>query len=186
MVTVRRELSKDVAAREALLDAAFGEGRFGKTTERLREGRLPADRLSFVATERGRLIGTLRLWHIVAGPGRPALLLGPIAVDAASRDRGAGAALIRRALQAARGCGHEAVLLIGDAPYYGRFGFSAEKTAALWLPGPYERHRLLGLELAPGALTGAGGLISATGLGVSASELVALGAAAGATVSHAA
>src|SRR5262249_53867222 len=54
-----------------------------------------------------------------------------------------------------------AVLLVGDAPYYSRFGFSSEKTSALWLPGPYERHRLLGCELKPGALDGARGLISA-------------------------
>jgi predicted N-acetyltransferase YhbS len=53
------------------------------------------------------------------------------------------------------------VLLVGDAPYYSRFGFSSEKTGALWLPGPYERHRLLGYELKPGALDGARGLISA-------------------------
>jgi predicted N-acetyltransferase YhbS len=55
------------------------------------------------------------------------------------------------------------VLLVGDAPYYGRFGFSAEKTGALWLPGPFEQHRLLGRELTPGALDGARGPISATG-----------------------
>jgi predicted N-acetyltransferase YhbS len=55
------------------------------------------------------------------------------------------------------------VLLVGDAPYYGRFGFSHERTAALWLPGPYERHRLLAHELKPGALDGARGLISACG-----------------------
>jgi predicted N-acetyltransferase YhbS len=55
------------------------------------------------------------------------------------------------------------VLLVGDAPYYGRFGFSNEKTAALRLPGPYEPHRLLARELEPGALDGARGLISAAG-----------------------
>jgi hypothetical protein len=53
---------------------------------------------------------------------------------------------------------------VGDAPYYGRFGFSSEKTGALWLPGPYERHRLLGHELRPGSLDGAQGLISARGV----------------------
>ena len=59
--------------------------------------------------------------------------------------------------------GHRAVLLVGDAAYYGRFGFSAEKTGALWLPGPYEKSRLLARELVPGALDGARGLISPTG-----------------------
>ena len=55
------------------------------------------------------------------------------------------------------------MLLVGDAPYYGRFGFSAEKTGALRLPGPFEPERLLGLELKAGALDGARGLIRATG-----------------------
>ena len=70
---------------------------------------------------------------------------------------------MQRALREARRLGHRAVLLVGDAPYYGRFGFSAEKTGALRLPGPYEQHRLLGLELKAGALDGARGLIRATG-----------------------
>ena len=98
----------------------------------------PADGLSFVAVEDGRVIGTVRLWPVTAGAGRPALLLGPLAVDPDCRNRGIGAALMRRALRDARR-GHKAVLLVGDAPYYGRFGFSAEKTGSLWLPGPYER-----------------------------------------------
>jgi predicted N-acetyltransferase YhbS len=129
----------------------------------LREGRLPADGLSFVATERGRLVGSVRLWHVSAGPGRAALLLGPLAVQPDFRRRGVGAALMRRALEEAHRLGHRAVLLVGDAPYYGRFGFSAEKTGALWLPGPYEKDRLLGRELVPGALDGARGLINAAG-----------------------
>ena len=67
---------------------------------------------------------------------------------------------MRRAIAAARRLGHRAVLLVGDAPYYSRFGFSAEKTGGLRMPGPFERHRLLGLELVPGALDGARGLIA--------------------------
>jgi predicted N-acetyltransferase YhbS len=55
------------------------------------------------------------------------------------------------------------VLLVGDAPYYERFGFSAALTDGLWLPGPYERERFVALELQPGALAGARGLVSATG-----------------------
>jgi predicted N-acetyltransferase YhbS len=70
---------------------------------------------------------------------------------------------MRRALRAARRLGHAAVLLVGDAPYYGRFGFSTEKTGTLWLPGPYERERLLGCELVSGALDGAAGLVTAAG-----------------------
>ena len=79
------------------------------------------------------------------------------------RGRGIGAALVQRALADASRLGHRAVLLVGDAPYYGRFGFSSEKTGNLWLPGRYDAHRFLACELVPGALDGARGLVSATG-----------------------
>ena len=105
----------------------------------------------------------MRLWNVNAGLGRPALLLGPLAVASNARSRGIGAALMRRALREAKRLGHQAVLLVGDAPYYGRFGFSAEAAAGLRLAGPYEQHRLLGLELKRGALGGARGLIRASG-----------------------
>jgi len=163
MVAIRNETPLDIAPREALLDAAFGDARFAKTAQRLREGRLPAEGLSFVARANRRLIGTVRLWDIAAGPGRPALLLGPLAVAKDFRNRGVGGELMRRALTEAGRRGAGAVLLVGDAPYYGRFAFSAEKTGALWLPGPYERERLLAHELVPGTLEGARGLISARG-----------------------
>ena len=110
----------------------------------------------------GRLVGTVRLWHVSAG-GRTALMLGPLAVDAASRKLGLGAALMNHALAAARARGHGAVILLGDAPYYARFGFSADKAAALSLPGAFERERLLALELRAGALDGAWGMIVPTG-----------------------
>jgi predicted N-acetyltransferase YhbS len=161
MVTIRHEKPSDAAAREALLDLAYGRVRFSKTSERLRTGRRPAAGLSFIAVDGGRVVGTVRLWTVSAGADRPALLLGPLAVHPDSRSRGIGAALMRHALEAARRLGHGAVLLVGDAAYYGRFGFSAERTGALWLPGPYDQHRLLGLELHPGALDGARGLIKA-------------------------
>jgi predicted N-acetyltransferase YhbS len=163
MVTIRNEASRDTAAREELLDRVWGEARFQKTAERLREGRSPAAGLSLVAEHDEKLLGTVRLWHVCAGPNRPALLLGPLAVEQVWRGRGIGSALMRRALAAARRRGHRVILLVGDAPFYGRFGFSADKTDALWLPGRCERHRLLGCELKPGALDGARGLIAPSG-----------------------
>jgi predicted N-acetyltransferase YhbS len=163
MVTIREEACRDVAAREALLDAAYGDSRLTKTSERLREGRLPADGLSLVAVDHGRIVGTVRLWYVTAGPGRPALLLGPLAVDPAHRNRGIGSTLMRRAIARARLAGHRVILLVGDAPYYGRFGFTAEKTGELWMPGRFERDRLLALELKSDALAGARGMIAATG-----------------------
>ena len=162
-IKIRHETPFDVARREALLDAAFGDARFSKTAERLREGRLPERGLSFVACAGGRLIGTVRLWSVSAGPARPALLLGPLAVAADVRDCGIGGDLMHIALEQAQRRGHRALLLVGDAPYYGRFGFTAERTGALWLPGPYARERLLARELVPCALEGACGLINATG-----------------------
>jgi hypothetical protein len=159
---IRAERASDVVAREALLDACFGENRHMRTCQRLRDGRAPAEGLAFSAMAEGRLVGTLRLWHVSAG-GIPALMLGPLAVEASSRQLGAGAALMARALAAAKARGHRAVILLGDAPYYARFGFSAAKTGELSLPGAFERERLLGLELAEGALDGAWGMIVATG-----------------------
>jgi predicted N-acetyltransferase YhbS len=172
MVAIRQERPADVAAREALLDVSYGPVRFTKTSERLREGRLPE--LSFVAAEGRHIIGTVRLWQVSAGRDRPALLLGPLAVDPGCRKRGIGSTLVQHALREAARLRHGAVLLVGDAPYYGRFGFSSAQTGALWLPGPYERHRLLACELKAGALDGARGLISAAGRPEQRPDLAAL------------
>src|SRR3954454_3192195 len=158
---IRAERACDVAAREALLDVAFGGNRQRRTCQRLREGRAPAEGLALSALRHGRL-GTLRLWHVSAG-GVPALVLGPLAVDPGSRGLGLGAALMRQGLALAKARGHGAVILLGDAPYYGRFGFSTLKTGELLLPGAFERDRLLALELRPGALDGAWGTIVPTG-----------------------
>ncbi|MPZ38794.1 MAG: GNAT family N-acetyltransferase [Rhizobiales bacterium] len=163
MITIRKEFHRDVEAREALLDRCFGDARFEKAAERLREGRLPAQGLAFTASDRGRVVATARLWNVSAGPSRPALLLGPIAVHCDYRCRGLGGELMRHALDTSKRLGHRTVMLVGDAPYYERFGFSAAATGGLWLPGPYDANRFLALELAPGALAGAGGLVSPTG-----------------------
>ncbi len=174
MTTIRHEKLSDIDAREALLDEAFGDTRTRKASERLREGRLPADGLSFVATEARRVVGTARLWH-VACDGAEALLLGPVAVAADRRGAGIGGTLVRRAVNEARRRGHGAVILVGDAPYYGRFGFTAAKTGALFMPGPFERDRLLARELIKGALDGARGILRAAGAKALAPDLVALG-----------
>ena len=159
---IRAERASDVVAREALLDACFGENRHMRACQRLRDGRAPAEGLALSAVAEGKLVGTVRLWHVSAG-GRSALMLGPLAVDDTCRGLGVGAALMDNALELAKARGHGAVILLGDAPYYIRFGFSAEKTGELSLPGPFERDRLLGLELSDGALDGAWGMIAPTG-----------------------
>src|ERR1700722_18311555 len=163
---IRAERASDVVAREALLDACFGVNRHMRTCQRLRDGRAPAEGLALsVVRQNGlneRLVGTVRLWHVSAG-GVPALVLGPLAVDSSCRDLGVGAALMNHALAAATARGHRAVILLGDAPYYARYGFTGLKTGELSLPGPFERDRLLGLELREGALDGAWGMIVPSG-----------------------
>jgi predicted N-acetyltransferase YhbS len=160
---IRAERASDIVAREALLDACFGVNRHARTCQRLRDGRAPAEGLALSVVRQGRLVGTLRLWHVSAG-GVPALVLGPLAVDNTCRKLGVGAALMGHALAAAKARGHRAAILLGDAPYYGRFGFSAAKTGELSLPGPFDRDRLLGLELRAGALDGAWGMVVPTGM----------------------
>jgi predicted N-acetyltransferase YhbS len=159
---IRAERASDVVARETLLDACFGANRHTRTCQRLRDGRAPAEGLALSVVRRGRLVGTVRLWHVSAG-SVPALMLGPLAVDPSCRNLGIGAALMDHALAVAGQRGHGAVILLGDAPYYARFGFSGLKTGELSLPGPFERERLLGYELRERALDGAWGMIAPAG-----------------------
>ena len=91
------------------------------------------------------------------------MLLGPLAVDCSAQKTGVGRALMQLAIGEARARGHGAIILVGDEPYYGRFGFRRNSVADLHLPGPVERERFLGLELVPGALDGAEGLVIASG-----------------------
>ena len=165
MHVIRQEIASDGPARERLLDRAFGrQQRRRKTSERLRSSRLPAEGLAFTALDgKGRPIGTLRLWNVVAGTAGAALLLGPLAVDCRHQGRGVGSDLMRHALAVARSLGHGAVMLVGDAPYYARFGFAHGPVEGLSLPGPVERQRFLGLELTPGGLAGATGMVAAAG-----------------------
>lgn len=164
MVIIRNEISSDIAARERLLDRCFGPGRFRKTSEKFRRRRLPAAGLALSAEIDGQLVGTVRLWSVDAGGGCPALLLGPLAVNPNFQGEGIGAHLMHHAIETARALGHGAILLVGDEPYYRRFGFLNALTAELRLPGPYEKHRFLGLELVSGALSGAKGMVLATGM----------------------
>src|SRR5580704_8650608 len=84
---IRAERASDVVAREALLDACFGDNRHTRTCQRLRDGRAPAEGLALSVVRQGRLVGTVRLWHVSAG-GQPALMLGPLAVDGTCRGLG--------------------------------------------------------------------------------------------------
>ena len=150
MVKLVIERPDHAPAVERLIDMGFGEARWHKTCQRLRDGQKPVAALSLVAVDRDAIIGTVRLWTVKAGRRR-ALLLGPLAVDPQRREEGIGAALMEEALKRAEAAGEDLVLLVGDAPYYARFGFRADATTGLWLPGPVERERFLAKALTPRA-----------------------------------
>ena len=152
------EAPGDAAEAMILVDRVFGPGRYAKAAERLREGNRFIPELSFVAREGDRLMGTVRLWPVRIGD-RPALLLGPIAVDPEARDRGLGAALVERACDAARRGGHAVVVLVGDLAYFERLGFHAP-AGAVTLPGPADPRRVLVRGLAAGALDGLAGEVA--------------------------
>lgn len=162
MTHIDVEAPGEAGAREMLLDRAMGPDRHLKTSELLRENRLPASGLALVARDGDEIIGTVRLWNVSAG-GRDALLLGPLAIAPERQSEGLGGKLMRAALNRAAMFGHGAVILVGDADYYARFGFSAAATQSLMMPGPVERKRFLALELKEGALDGASGMLVATG-----------------------
>jgi len=164
MIHIGEEALAEAGARELLLDRAMGPDRVTKPSERLREGRLPAEGLSLVARDGETIVGSVRLWHVEAGDGHPALLLGPLAVDPAWQGYGVGSALMIASIERSAALGHGAILLVGDAPYYARFGFSTEHTRQLKMPAPVLRRRFLGLELETGALAGATGKVVATGM----------------------
>ena len=162
MIHIDHEAPTESGAREALLDRVMGPARTLKPSERLREGRLPVPGLSFVARDRARLVGSVRLWNVIAG-GAPALLLGPLAIDPTVQGNGVGSGLMQVALNHAGVAGHKAVILVGDPEFYERFGFAADPTDGLLMPAPVERRRFLGLELTRKGLAGAEGRVTAAG-----------------------
>jgi len=134
----------DAAGIEALLDAGFGPDRRSRTAYRLRDGARPIAALSLVAHGNdGQLEGSIQYWPIelTGAPCVPLTLLGPVVARVPGQ--GVGVRLITESLARADALGHAAVLLIGDADYYARFGFSAAATGGWQLPGPFERARLL-------------------------------------------
>jgi predicted N-acetyltransferase YhbS len=156
---IRPEASVDADAIERLHERAFGPGRFARTAYRIREGAPHLLDLSFTALVGTLLVGSVRLTPVRVGE-QAGLMLGPLTVDPAFENRGIGSVLIERALEAARKAGHELVFLVGDEPYYGRFGFKQAPKGQLTMPGPVDPERLLAAELAEGALAKARGTIT--------------------------
>lgn len=134
------ERPEDASAVEALIDRAFGPGRFTKVSERVREFAAFRPDLSFCAWNGARLAGAVRQSLVHVGD-RQLVFLGPLAVDADQRLGGLGGRLVERACKAAFDAGFEAVLLVGDPPYFERFGFSG--APAVVMPGPVDQRRVL-------------------------------------------
>jgi predicted N-acetyltransferase YhbS len=147
---------------EALLDAAFGSDRFGRTAYKLRAGTKALPDLSFAALDDGgHLIGTLQSWPVRLnrpdGGHDPMTLVGPVAVAPNLQRGGMGKAMMQALLAAADAGATDAMMMIGDPEYYERFfGFSAEATGEWDLPGPFEKHRLLARIRRPGGVGRAG------------------------------
>ncbi|MBC7164474.1 MAG: N-acetyltransferase [Roseovarius sp.] len=143
---------------EALYDLCFAPGREALSSYRLRDGVPPVAGLCLVARDAdGTLAGAIRYWPVRVG-GAAALLLGPVAVHPTHQGEGLGAWLIRESLERARGQGWVRVMLVGDAPYYGRFGFA--RLDAVEMPPPTNPARVLGLALVPGAWDGVAGAVT--------------------------
>jgi predicted N-acetyltransferase YhbS len=138
----RHEAPQDQPEIEALLDRAFGPGRFVKSSERVREFAEFAPELSYCAWAGGKLLGVVRMWRVRVG-GDDVAFLGPLAVDTDERSAGVGGLLVERACEAARKAGEAAVLLVGDEPYFDRFGFAAELARGVVMPGPVDQRRVL-------------------------------------------
>lgn len=140
-------------ALETVTDLAFGPGRHARPSYRLREGLDPIGELGLVALMNDELVGTLRFWSVRIDGGPKTLLLGPLAIHPSHQNQGIGRALMAAGLGKALEHGWEAVLLVGDEPYYQRFGFSHEVAKGMTMEGLNDPARLLGLELIHGALT---------------------------------
>jgi len=148
---------------EALYDLCFAPGRTALSSYRLRDGVATVAALCGVLRDAdGTLAAAIRYWPAEVG-GQDVLLLGPVAVHPTRQGEGLGGLLITESLAEARKLGWERVLLVGDVPYYGRFGF--QKLQGVVMPPPTNPDRVLGLALKLGAWDGVTGHVTkATGI----------------------
>jgi predicted N-acetyltransferase YhbS len=161
MFRIYNEAPADTPEVEYLYDLAFAPGRSALSSYRLRAGVAPVADLSLVARdEYDALGGAIRFWPVRVGvAGAACLLLGPVAVHPTRQGEGLGALLIAESLERAVRAGWTRVLLVGDEPYYRRFGFARSTASALEFPPPTNPDRLLARELAPGAFEGVSGMV---------------------------
>lgn len=143
---------------EALYDLCFAPGRTALSSYRLRDGVPTVAALCLTLRDGdGTLAAAIRYWPVEAG-GQDALLLGPVAVHPTRQGEGLGGLLINESLAEARRLGWERVMLVGDAPYYSRFGF--RKLEGVDMPPPTNPDRVLGLALKKGAWDGVTGAVT--------------------------
>jgi predicted N-acetyltransferase YhbS len=157
-LTILAETADDAVAIERLHERTFGPGRFTRTAFRLRERRGHKRELSFTARVGTLMVGSIQLTPVRIGEVK-ALLLGPLTVEPPFRGHGIGRALIEHSLAAAKAAGYRLVVLVGDMPYYGRFGFKPIPKKQATMPGPVDPARLLVVELEDGAFAGVSGAI---------------------------
>src|SRR5271168_3284093 len=157
-LSIVAETPGDATAIARLHERTFGPGRYAKTAYRLREQVAHMLALSFTARTGTLLVGSVRLSAIRIGETK-ALLLGPLTVEPAFRERGVGLALIERALKEATAKGQRLVILVGDEPFYGKSGFKRVPPGRAIMPGPVDPGRLLVAELVEGAFDGVSGPI---------------------------
>ena len=136
---------------EALYDLCFAPGREALSSYRLRDGVAPVAALCLLLRDHGAVVAAIRHWPVRIAD-KAVLLLGPVAVHPTRQGEGLGAWLIGDSLDRARALGWERSLLVGDAPYYGRFGF--RRLTGVEMPPPTNPARVLGLALQPGAWDG--------------------------------
>jgi predicted N-acetyltransferase YhbS len=155
---LNREKEADWWEVEALYDLCFAPGREALSAYRLRDGTAPIAALSQVARDPdGILAGAIRYWPVCIG-ARKVLFLGPIAVHPTRQGEGLGSYLINESLVLALGLGWNRVLLVGDAPYYKKFGF--RPLSGVEMPPPTNSKRILGMSLALGAWDGVQGSVT--------------------------
>jgi predicted N-acetyltransferase YhbS len=157
-LSILPETPEDALPIERLHERTFGPGRYAKTAYRLRERVAHRLDVSFTARTGTLLVGSVRLSPVRIGETK-ALLLGPLTVEPAFRERGVGQALIERALKEAAAKGERLVILVGDEPYYGKCGFKRVPPGRATMPGPVDPARLLVAELIEGAFEGISGAI---------------------------
>lgn len=158
MLELRPETRADWWEVEALFDLCFAPGREALSSYRLRDRVAPVTGLSLVARDPDDILGgAIRYWPVRVD-GCAALLLGPVAVHPTRQGEGLGAWLIRESLERARALGHARVMLVGDAPYYARFGFV--RLDGVVMPPPTNPDRVLGRALHPGAWAGVAGKVT--------------------------